>query len=111
MRLGTLGGTGAFITTATMAVITKWGPPGYCLAGATWELGPGVIPSRWDHKTCPGVRGMTQNFVDLLSSRAPKNLAPILRTARAISGKEFYELHNDAPRPERLFTDRAKRMA
>jgi len=83
IRLGTLGGTGAFITPA----------------------------SGWDHQTCPGVRGMTQNFVDLLSSRAPKNLAPILRTARAISGKEFYELHNDAPRPERLFTDRAKRMA
>ena len=83
IRLGTLGGTGAFITPA----------------------------SGWDHQTCPGVRGMTQNFVDLLSSRAPKNLAPILRTARAISGKEFYELHKEATTPERLSSDSAKRMA
>jgi hypothetical protein len=92
MRLATLGGTGAFITTATMAVITKWGPLGYCLAGATWELGPGVIPSRWDHKTCqtcPGVRGMAQNFAELLSTIAPEKLVPILRTARQSAERNF----------------------
>ena len=54
MRLGTMGGTDAFITTATMAVVTNLGSLGYCLAGDAWELGSGVIPSRRNPQNMSG---------------------------------------------------------
>jgi hypothetical protein len=105
-----MGGTDAFITTATMTVVTNWV---HWVTALPETLGSWI----WGYSQQKGAQNMSgcpwndPEFRGATINRNSSNFCTNFSNGAAISGKEFYELHKDATTPERLSSDSAKRMA